>query len=189
MAKPVTRITLNDRQLRRHLRQLIAQGADFTRPLLSFRQYMAGAVDSLFDVLSYGRGQASHRGVSWPGFAPQYTRKDGTVVPAWGGIPKVRGKGMVKGRKRPSGTRLTPVSALMQDTANLRGKAITALFRQSKTALSFGTPEAVDYAGEQAARRPYLFFYLPQDQPALRQILLDWLRQSGRVVSGRVSRA
>lgn len=189
MANPATRMTYNDSQLRRHLRQLIAQGTDFTRPLLTFRQYMAVAVDSLFDVLSYGRGNATHRGVSWPGFAPQYTRQDGTVVPAWGGIPKVRGKGMVKGRKRPSGTRLTPVSAIMQDTGNLRGKAITALFRQTKTAISFGTPESVNYAGEQAARRPYLFFYLPQDKPALRQILLDWLRQTGRLVSGRTSRA
>lgn len=32
----------------------------------------------------------SFRGNSWPAVKPQYTRKDGTIVPVWGGIPRLR---------------------------------------------------------------------------------------------------
>jgi hypothetical protein len=32
----------------------------------------------------------SFRGNSWPAAKPAYTRKDGTVVPIWGGVPRVR---------------------------------------------------------------------------------------------------
>jgi hypothetical protein len=35
----------------------------------------------------------------WPRHADQYTRKtDGVTVPAWGGVPKLHGRGKVKGR-------------------------------------------------------------------------------------------
>ena len=72
------------------------------RPMfVDFQSYMQRRTTLMFSRLS--RGSGSFRGVSWPWFAPQYTRADGTVVPAFGGIPKLNGKGLVKGRKRASG--------------------------------------------------------------------------------------
>ena len=42
-------------------------------------------------------------GENWPQLAPAYTRKDGTVVPVYGGVPKARGRGKVKGRIKSEG--------------------------------------------------------------------------------------
>lgn len=68
------------------------------KPLSVFRRGLEHRInDQLFQTKASG---GSVRGVLWPSLAPQYTRKDGTVVQAWGGVAKVRGKGTVKGRKR-----------------------------------------------------------------------------------------
>ena len=161
-------ITIDDHELRETLQQLKERGADFYFPLLRFRQYMAVETDSMFSMLSNARGGGgSHRGVRWGGFAPQYTRKDGTVIPAWGGVKKVRGTGVVKGRLRPSGTRVTAASAIMQDTGNLRGKATSVQFRRTNNLLTFGTSPTVRYAADQEAMRPYLFFFTPKDSDVL----------------------
>lgn len=160
-------ITIDDKEARRTLQQLEERGGDVSVPLLRFRQYMTVKTDSMFSVLSSAHGKGSHRGVKWSEFAPQYTRKDGTEIPAWGGIKKVRGRGMVKGKLRPSNTRVSKSSALMQDTGNLRGKATTTLFRRTPKRISFGTSPSVNYAAEQQELRPYLFFTVPEDSKAL----------------------
>ena len=57
------------------------------------------------------------RGTSWKDFAPQRVRQDGTVVPAWGGVPWARDPSRITlGRKRPSGRRVTIRSKLIQDS-------------------------------------------------------------------------
>ena len=172
-------ITIDDRELRETLQQLEDRGADLSIPLLRFRQYMTVQTDSMFSMLSNARGGGSHRGVRWGGFAPQYTRKDGTVIPAWGGVKKVRGTGVVKGRLRPSGTRVTAASAIMQDTGNLRGKATSTLFRRTKNLLTFGTSPTVHYAAAQEAMRPYLFFHTPKNSDVLVEEFTRYLWEDG----------
>src|SRR3990167_8440320 len=79
----------------------------------------------IFEQLRHG---GTYRGVMWKYFSPQYTRKtDGITVPAWGGVPKIRGNGLVKGRKRPSGARVKQGDAIMQDTGNLRARALSSV--------------------------------------------------------------
>lgn len=144
-----------------------------------FHQYMVIQTDSMFKKLKKG---GTHRGVTWPKFADQYTRKtDGVTVPAWGGVPKVRGGGTVKGRLRASsgkgrgGKRITSQSALLQDLGNLRAKAATGVRKVRKDLLQFGT--SVEYAAAQSKWRPFLFFNLPKDLEMCRRILVSWIEK------------
>jgi len=123
-----------------------------------------------------GSGQmgGSHRGVEWKPFSPQYIRADGTVVPAWGGVPKVRGAGFVKPRMRPSGQPVTPSSLLIQDTGRLRQRAATEIVRITPTTLVFGT--ALEYAAYQDRLRPFLFA-TEEDIDYLAKLILDELEE------------
>ena len=96
-----------------------------------------------------------YREVEWSPLAAQYVRKDGTTVPAWGGVPRVDGKGLVKPRQRPSGQPVSPASQLLQDTGRLRQRAATEEVRVTPTTLAFGT--RLEYAAFQQALRPFLF--------------------------------
>lgn len=101
------------------------------------------------------RRGGSRRGVHWSWFSPQYTRRDGTVVPAQGGIAKVRGKGMVKGRRRPSRQRVTATSSLMRDRGIL-ANAVATVRRIRSDRVEIATP--VTWALWQQAMRPFSFF-------------------------------
>lgn len=100
----------------------------------------------------------THRGEYWPPFAPQYTRKtDGVTVPAEGGVSRIDGEGVVKGRKRPSGQRIDATSNLMRDTGDLsRSAASVRSIRDRRRTLRITTP--LDYAAPQQAMRPFMFF-------------------------------
>ena len=139
-----------------------------------FAQYMRVQTDNTFEAMRTG-GQ--HRGVHWPYFAPQYTRKDGTVVPAWGGVPYANGNGTVKGRKRPSGRRIRRGDALMQDTMTMRARA--ALVQHMGRNVARLGPQGVKYAAVQQARRPFLFF-TKQDGAILGEMLRDYLTRNNR---------
>lgn len=128
-------------------------------------QYMRVRTTLTFSRLRAG---GTYRGVTWKPFAPQYTRKDGTVVPAWGGVAKVRGRGMVKGRLRPSGKRVTSRSALMQDTMTLRTRAALVI-RRNRFMMQLG-PQGVRYAAHQNSLRRLLFFDIPTDATAIGKI-------------------
>jgi len=142
---------------------------------------MRAQTDNMFERLRRG---GAHRGVTWKYFAPQYTRqggRDGTgdrsTVPAWGGIAKVRGKGVVKGRRRPSGARLRDGDSLMQDTGMMRSRAALVM-RMSTRTLLLG-PQGVRYAAAQQAQRPFLFFHLPQDLTVLEKFAVEHLQKAG----------
>lgn len=120
--------------------------------LLAVRVFMMQVTVLMFRKLAHG---GSDRGVNWPKFANQYVRKDGTEVPAWGGVPKVRGEGSVKGKLRPSGKRVTSSSLLMQDTGRLRSERLN-LQRLTPSSIQFGPTAA--YAGAQHKLRPWSFF-------------------------------
>lgn len=112
---------------------------------------------SALTIRALSDGGGSYRGVQWPGFRPQYVREDGTEVPAWGGVDKVRGKGRVKGRLRPSGTRVTARSLIMRDTGYLASAAASVRkTRRSGRLLIIETP--VKYAAPQQSMRPFMFF-------------------------------
>lgn len=151
-------LTIDDAKVQRMLRGVDLAAYNPDAAWAEGAQYMRVRTDSMFRHLRRG---GTHRGVTWKDWTPQYTRKDGTVVPAWGGIPKVRGRGMVKGRKRPSGKRVTQSSALMQDTMTMRGRAALVV-RRNRNMLQLG-PQGVNYAHDQNKRRQFLFFEIPPD--------------------------
>lgn len=145
------------------------------------------------------------RGVTWPGMKPQYTRKDGTEVPAWGGVPfaltgfkrgaktKITWKsgemrigstsGSVKGKKRPSGKRVTQSSIMMQDTANLRNDFLYKPKRLDDNRMIL-EPSAgnLEYAEVQNDRRPFAFFVQSDANTFQRMVeiaLNEQLREEG----------
>lgn len=172
---------------------------DWTVPLANFRAYMIHEVDEQFRVAGDGTRSTFARGVWWRGFALQYVRKtDGVAVPAWGGVPNIGQYGwiaqrhreklkadgkkpprlnkgrMIKGRKRPSGQRITQSSKLMQDTGATRSTALTGVYEATPTSIRMGP--GTPYATHQNAMRQFLFFQTPQDQEALDREAVRWLR-------------
>lgn len=149
-------------------------GSDFTQPLGEFAQYMRVQTDNTFEALRRG---GRFRGVFWADFRPQYTRKtDDVTVPAWGGVPKVRGEGLVKGRLRPSGQRLKAGDAILQDAMTLRGRAALVV-RLDRTEVRIG-PQGVKYAAAQHKKRPFLFFAMDDRDMAL-SLVADHIRDRG----------
>lgn len=143
---------------------------DFLRVFKRFRVYMIRQTGLTFRTLKRG---GTFRGVTWKGFADQYTRKtDGVTVPAQGRVRKVHGVGLVKGRLRPSGKRVSASSNLMRDTGRLSAAAGQTLsFRNRGKTMRMGTN--VSYAEEQQNLRPFLFFQVPQDEVVLREMFVE----------------
>jgi len=148
---------------------------DFLRVFKRFRVYMLRQTSNTFRTLRRG---GRFRGVTWQWYADQYTRKtDGVTVPAQGRVRKVRGVGLVKGRLRPSGKRVTSASNLMRDTGRLSAAAgQTVSFRNHGKTLRLGTN--VSYAGAQQRLRPYLFFQVPEDELVLRDLFIEELQKA-----------
>jgi len=145
--------------------------------LLQVRALMAKVIGIQFSRLRRG---GSARGVTWPPFKEQYTRKiDGAVVPAWGGVSRVRPawkppgekrgpvRGNVLGKKRPSGRRMARGANLMQDTGTLRAQRAQL---QSLTAAGIRFGPTVVYAARQNAMRPFSYFEIPKDAVASRRV-------------------
>lgn len=161
----------------RNLRMGLTADLKDARPVLrKFHVHMLMRTGQTFRALRRG---GTYRGVTWDQWADQYTRKtDGVTVPAWGGVAKVRGKGTVQGRKRPSRKRVTPSSSLLRDTGRLAAAAgLTARFDRGGQSLHMITTN-VEYGPQQQERRPFLFF-APDDAEAAEQILLEHLRGDG----------
>ena len=122
----------------------------YCKNFINFYTYMTSVITGMFIRLQSG---GTDRGVTWPWFAPQYTRSDGTVVPAEG----TRG---VLGRLRPSGKRVTRRSNLMRDT----GRMQSGLLDQRKTGKKrMILDSSVEYTGYQNQLRPFQFFEYPRD--------------------------
>jgi len=146
--------TIRDEKLRQALGDMAEKPDGLRQPFEKFAQYMRVQTDKTFEKLRLG---GRYRGVLWRYFAPQYTRKtDGVTVPAWGGVPKLRGGGNVKGRTRPSGQRIAKGDAIMQDTMTMRSRAALVV-RMGKYTARLG-PQGVNYAATQQKMRPFLFF-------------------------------
>ena len=168
-------ITVNDQRVQRMLRGIDLASSNPEPAWDEFAQYMRVRTNDTFQRLRNG---GSYRGVTWRGWAPQYTRKDGTVVPAWGGIPKVRGTGLVQGRLRPSGRRVAAGDALMQDTGTMKSRAALVM-RRTRERLELG-PQGVRYAADQDRRRQFLYFEIEKDLPTLVKIMVRHLAEGAR---------
>lgn len=154
--------------------RLLNRATDYRQPLTDFYGWMIRRTQLTFSRLGRKGNTAPFRETLWCWFAPQYTRKDGTVVPAEGGIPKVHGIGMVKGRLRHSGTRVTSRSMIVQDRGSVKQAALARL-RIGNNYLIAETP--IKYAKYQQKMRPFAFM-IQEDIEFLRKRILKYLTES-----------
>lgn len=193
-------LTIDDAKVQRMLHGVDLASYDPSAAQAEAAQYMRARTMLMFQRLRSG---GTYRGVTWKPFAPQYTRKDGTVVPAWGGVARVRagfrkgatgdasrpGKrstgvrmsrvsGKVAGRLRPSGQRVTKSSALMQDTMTLRTRAALVVHRD-RFVLQLG-PQGARYARRQNSLRRFLFFDIPTDAKAIGRIFAEHIARGAK---------
>lgn len=166
---------VDDKDVKRMLDGVNLSAKQSKKAWRKFTQYMRVRTDQTFDRLRRG---GSFRGVTWAPFKPQYVRQDGTVVPAWGGIAKVRGRGKVQGRLRPSNTRLTRGDSLMQDTMTMRQGAVSTV-RATNESIEYG-PVGLVYAAAQQRRRMFLFFEVPRDLKELVTIFAGHIRRGAK---------
>jgi len=151
--------------------KMLARQKDYRQPLNDFYGWMLRRTQLTFSKLGRKGNSAPFRETLWRWFAPQYTRKSGTVVPAEGGIVKVKGEGVVKGRKRHSGKRVTGQSMILQDRGMLKQSAISR-FRIHRNILVAATPAR--YAKYQQKMRPFAFM-IQEDVEFLRKQVLKYL--------------
>ena len=140
------------------LQKLLSKAQNYEQPLIDWYGWMQRQTQLTFSKLGKKGNTVPFRGIKWRWFADQYTRKDGTVVPAEG-IP-----GQVKGRLRKSGKgktgtaadrhRVTISSRMMRDT-RLMEKAALSRYRIGKFYAVMRTP--TQYAKFQQKLRPFVF--------------------------------
>ena len=150
---------------------MLAKSKSFRQPLTDFYGWMIRRTQLTFSKLGKRNNTTPFREMVWKWFAIQYTRKDGTIVPAEGGVAKASGKGLVKGRLRHSGTRVSPRSMMMQDRRTMAQAALARL-RVGTDYLIAQTP--VEYAKYQQANRPFAFL-VQEDVEYLRQQIIKHL--------------
>jgi phage gpG-like protein len=168
----------------------------------SFYTYMRQQTDMTFQMAGPGPYGGSYRGVTWAGFANQYTRTDGTVIPAWGGVPRVvrhrvgkaapyqgpmtrklRHGGKVKGSMRPSGKRVTAASMIGRDTGRMAAQAGSKHRISGGKIMKLRMYVNVNYGrrfqeGDPTTNlppRPFLFFQNPQDLHKFRDMVHDYI--------------
>lgn len=171
-----TRITIDDRALRRAIDDLGRVAQDGTEPLRQFdAEWKAVVLQEASKIRASG---GTFRGQTWAPMKVQYTRRtDGVTVPAWGGVAKVRGGSRtVQGRRRPSGQRVRPTSIVNRDTGALYNAlcASRPLILQRRTLIIGG--DLPIYAGEVlAANHRNPIFFAPGDQARLEARVRVWL--------------
>ena len=139
---------------------------------INFQTYMTSVTGNTFKRLKKG---GTFRGVTWKGFAPQYMRDDGTVIPAEGGVPKVRGEGVVLGRKRgETDSRVSKSSNLLRNTATLQNSALNRVYMKKTLMVMDTRGLAAKRAGWQNQLRPFQFFEIPRDENVARDMLAKY---------------
>jgi hypothetical protein len=174
--------------------------------LRAFRMYMRRVTTETFMQLSKG---GTYRGRTWLPFAPF---PDGT--PAWGspgkrgkikkkGDPDVKqgaayGKKGKRGRRRPSGKRITQKSNLLRDSGSMfrSAKRLSYQITHNNSRLVMRMPARPYYKLQQEGSprwaspkgRPYLFFDNPTDfnefRKITRQKIADYTTRLNSVSSG-----
>ena len=145
--------------LRGELRAMARKVKNWERPLRVWAVETGRDINEAWDKMTYRSlysGPKMFRGVvMWDRLKPQYVRKDGTVVPPWGGVKRVIGKGRVLGRLRSnSKTRVKPTSIVGKDTGNMaRQFTGEGVLSADKRSISLVTN--VEYAEEQNRLRHF----------------------------------
>jgi hypothetical protein len=162
------------------LRSLEAKAGLIEHPKRVLRRFHVHMVGQTGQMVRENKHGGTHRGVHWPWFADQYTRKtDGQVVPAEGGVRKIRGRGNVKGRLRSSGgtkKRVTRQSNLNRLTGRAAIEIGTAIHITDQEML-MGT--SLDYVVRLDQLREWLFF-TDDDLRQLQLLLLKALEEAVR---------
>lgn len=144
---------------------------DWRPPMNTFRAYMVGQVrKQIMQAGSVATGGTS-RGVRWGRYGDQYTRRDGTVITAWGGQQKVRGEGQVKGARKASGERITQYSRLY---GNFKPGSLLRVHRTTPTSIEIGSPTSGPAVYLEEMRQ--YAFYTQRDQRAFDAICTKWAR-------------
>lgn len=143
--------------------------SDWSPVLYRIRKSYLRQIDEQLKLAGTGATGGYARGVFWEPFEEQYARKDGTVVPAHGGVAKVRGKGNVKGRRTQSGRRINAGSRLW---SGVGAKALVRIL--AKTSTSITLTLADDYDAYQHRSRQYLFSN-QEDQARSARIASRWV--------------
>ena len=147
-------------------------------------RYVRSKTIEMFDNLAHG---GTHRGVTWHYYSSEwYSREmDGEIVPAWGGVPTLYGKGLVKGKQRNSKRRLNADSRLLQDTGHMRreaGRHVEIDENLQTVEVSDGglVPYAQYHNHDGPGGRPFFFFEDPQDFIEFRRILTEDYKITGK---------
>ena len=165
-------IRVDSTQVERAMRKIGIECGNGKVPLTNFWHWWKVENLRAWDKVKAPGG--THRGSKWPAFKPQYTRQDGTEGPAWGGIPKVHGRGKVKGRKRPSGQRVTRESTQLQDVGfggGLRAELADPIIL-NKERLRIGTGKTYAEHVSRHGRDTWLKWKLPVDNKKFRAFIL-----------------
>lgn len=159
MSENVADLKIDDAELQRALSAFGDAATDGRIPLSRFYSDWSATERIAWSRVTAAGG--NFRGDSWPKFADQYTRSDGTVVPAWGGTAKANGHGTVKGRLRGSSksARVTKQSVANIDTGELRDNVLTQRPDVTKERLRVGLPAV----GDMAIRAKHLFIDLKRN--------------------------
>lgn len=179
----------NGPAVERALRQLGKDVADGTDVLLELDRATKADLGR-----EMGKGKATGgrvRGRQQAGFADQYTRKtDGAVVPAWGDVRRLHGRGVVKGKKRPSGKRIRRTSIVNQDTGRFRAALVAARAKiQNKgTLLIIGGKGVLPHYAEHILRLRPLLFWTPADKRRYRRLTIAKIRKAVKRAERRAQR-
>lgn len=176
-----TTLVIDTRQLERFARKAGIKSVDGTVPLKRVDLYKKTRMGREWNKVKASSGGVV-MGETWDPMRPQYTRKDGTEVPAWGGIAKVRGKGTVKAKMRPSGQRVTPTSIIGKDTGGLTASIMSVpprILRRTVLEIGHQAVNALRYGKRIMGydNRNPLRWELPRDTDAMRKIAVAYMRE------------
>lgn len=143
---------------------------DWRRPMNTFRAYMVREVGKQIEQAGSASGGTA-RGVRWDGYAPQYTRRDGSTVPAWGGVAKVRGKGTVQGKRNGSGRIISKGSRML---ANVKPGSLLTVHHRDNNSISIGPTSG--FAARMNTMRQFAFYQEPRDVEKLERIAIAYMK-------------
>ncbi len=153
-------VTVKDGGLTVEVDRILKNVKELRPALEEFHTRMVTRIDRTFDLAgapgSVEKGGVDpFRDITWEPLAAKRRKADGLLIPAWGGIPRLDGKGVTKGRLRPSGKRVTKGDALNQDSGRYRQRIATGYVAITRDRLTFGPN--LNYSESLESIRPALF--------------------------------
>ncbi len=174
-------LQVDAREVTRALRKFGKKAENGTKPLGRFDKHWKLDANKAWNAAKVTGGKFWDK--MWEGHKPQYTRKDGTVVPSWGGVKKVKRKvwgwakagrsgarvgvrrtarGNVKGRKRTGrkNVRVRKTDVLNVDTGLLKRSLLAArpkIIKRVKLVIGGNLPDYSPHVFKLGGRNPLRF--------------------------------